>query len=66
MISLHIVLPDWIDDDKINFRKLKHIANILDEFELEKCDEYLCVDPDLVDTLRVHKQILTPSHLIVN
>ena len=64
MISFHTVLPDWIDGDKINFRKLKHIASILDQCELEKCDEYLCVDPNLVDTLRVDKQILAPSRLI--
>lgn len=54
LITLHVALPDTIENGLVNFRKIAQLSLIFQElWELQNSVPKLAVNADLVNTLRV-------------
>jgi len=55
LISLHVALPDTIEGEMINIRKMAQLSLIIQELEeLQNSATPIDVNMDLVNTLRVY------------
>lgn len=55
LISLHVALPDTIEGEMINIRKMAQLSLIIQELEeLQNSTTPIDVNMDLVNTLRVY------------
>jgi len=77
LILLHTALPDWLDDDYVNFRKMAQLSLIFAELTQVQNSATLPIEPnmDLVNTVRVslrlysqpttYRSYITTSHISV-